>query len=90
MKGTITKSGAERKTRPGGSELAGRKIIKCPHCREVFMDLDKTEKVELFCIPAGKRKPVNCEKIKPCKFCGGRVGYNMTPAAETRQQHSVP
>jgi len=64
-------------TRPGGRELAGRKIIRCPHCREMFMDVDRNTKVELFSIPERKRKPPNCEKIKHCSVCGGKVGYNL-------------
>ena len=77
------KTGAERGTRPGGPELAGRKIIRCPHCREMLMDVDRNTKVELFSIPARKRKPVNCENTKVCTNCGGKVGYNLKESTET-------
>ena len=49
---TATKA-PPRKTR---EELMGRKLIKCPHCGELLMDLDRNDKVDLFCIPARKRE----------------------------------
>ena len=67
-----------KKTR---AELVGRKLIKCPHCRELLMDLDRNDKVELFRIPARKRKPANCEKAGQCESCGGTVGYNLIKSA---------
>ena len=44
-----------KKTR---EELKGRKLIKCPHCGELLMDLDRNDKVDLFCISARKRTTV--------------------------------
>jgi len=73
---------ADRHIHPVGPELAGRKIIKCPHCREMLMDVDRNTKVQLFRIPEDKRKPINCEKIKLCSICGGKVGYNLIPPTE--------
>jgi len=71
--------------RPGAAPraLAGRKLIKCPHCRELLMDLDKSEKVELFSIPARRaRKHADYQKVRQCAVCGGKVGYNLISSAE--------
>ena len=76
----------ERKPRPGGRELAGRKIIRCPHCREMLMDIDKNEKVELFSKPDAKQKPVKYKKIKQCDVCGQKVGYNLIRPAGTESK----
>ena len=66
-----------RKTR---DELKGRKLIKCPVCRELLMDLDKTEKVELFRVPT--RKPHKWKEIKVCAVCKSKIGFNLITAAE--------
>ena len=63
--------------RPGGRELAGRKIIRCPHCREMLMDVDRYTKVEIFGAPERSHRPVRYEKIKSCPQCGKKVGYNL-------------
>ena len=78
---TAIKTANVKKTR---EELKGRKLIKCPHCRELLMDLDKDDKVDLFCIPARKRKPVCWERTKQCEICGGKVGYNLIKAADSK------
>jgi len=77
MKVDLNESNTKKHTRPGGRELAGRKIIKCPYCRELLMDVDRYTKVEIFTIPAHKPKMVRYERTKPCPACGGRVGYNL-------------
>ena len=69
------------KTRAG---LAGRKLIKCPHCRELLMDLDRNYKVELFSIPARKRNSGKYKEIKQCLVCGGKVGYNLITSEEQK------
>jgi len=80
-----TRSNAARYTpRPGGRELAGRKIIKCPHCREMLMDVDRNTKVEIFSNPDHKRKPVKWDKIKFCSACGSKVGYNLILPTEIK------
>ena len=71
MNQTIT----EFRSRPRA--LAGRKLIKCPHCKELLMDVDRNEKVELYSLPS--RKKIRYEKFKQCTACKGRVGYNLIP-----------
>jgi len=78
---SVIETATAKKTR---AELKGRKLIRCPHCRVLFMDIDKNDKVELFRIPVHKRKSVKCDKIKPCDFCGGTVGYNLIKSAEKK------
>ena len=53
-------------------ETAGRKIIKCPHCRRAFTTVDADEKVELRMQP-GKAK-VECDQSMPCMTCRRVVG----------------
>jgi len=77
MSKPTTKTSTERRMRPGGRELAGRKIIRCPHCREMLMDVDRNTRVEIFGNPERRRKPVKYERIKLCSHCGGKVGYNL-------------
>ena len=43
--------------RIGRPELAGRKVIKCPYCKEKLTDVDKHTLVEIYRL--SKRKPVN-------------------------------
>ena len=77
---TATKA-PPRKTR---EELKGRKLIKCPHCGELLMDLDRNDKVDLFCISARKRTTVRWERVTQCGVCNGKVGYNLIkPTAST-------
>ena len=77
MRQSGTKAGAMPR------EFAGRKLIKCPHCRELLMDLDKSDKVELFSIPTRKaRNPADYQEIRQCAACGGKVGYNLISSAE--------
>jgi hypothetical protein len=85
MMETIKKTGTVKQGRPGGRELAGRKIIRCPHCREMLMDLDKNEKVELFKITVrkSKNKPVRYKETKQCAACSNKVGYNLITAPES-------
>jgi hypothetical protein len=66
-----------RKTR---DELKGRKLIKCPVCRELLMDLDKNDKVELFKLPT--RKPHRWKEVKVCAVCKSKIGFNLITAAE--------
>ena len=76
----------KKSARPGGRELAGRKIIRCPHCREMLMDVDRDTKVELYSIPKGKRKPAICKELKQCSACGGKVGYNLKQSAQAQEK----
>jgi len=65
--------------RVGKQELAGRKLIKCPFCREYLTSIDRNAKVRLY------RKPENVNqkeipglialKCPPCKNDVGIVFY---------------
>ena len=76
-------TGAGKPERPGGRGLAGRKIIRCPHCRDILMDIDKNDKVELFSLPArAPRNTVRYQEVKQCHSCRRKTGYNLiSPAA---------
>ena len=69
-----------RKTR---DELKGRKLIKCPVCRELLMDLDRSEKVELFRVPT--RKPHKWKEVKVCAVCKSKIGFNLITASEPHE-----
>ena len=68
-----------KKTR---AELAGRKLIKCPTCRELLMDLDRNDKVELFKVST--RKPVRWKEIKMCVVCNSKIGFNLITGTENK------
>jgi uncharacterized protein with PIN domain len=62
--------------------LRGRKLIKCPHCRELLMDLDRSEKVEVFRLPA--RRPVSYQEVKICPACQCKIGYTLIKPTERK------
>lgn len=64
--------------RSGKSELAGRKVIKCPYCAEALTDVDRKTKVELFRMPS--RKGITCHTYKKCRVCKGEVGILIAQA----------
>ena len=75
---TATQNGKYlRRIRP---ELVGRKLIRCPVCRELLMDLDRNEKVELFKLPT--RKPLKWQEVKDCPSCKSKIGFNLIKPAE--------
>jgi uncharacterized protein with PIN domain len=51
---------------------AGRKIIKCPHCRNVFTTVDADERVELY--QHSKKAEVSYHASMPCHTCRKIVG----------------
>lgn len=65
--------------RPAGrSELTGRKIIKCPYCRDYLTDVDRYTRVELYRRPKNKPvKPFPGQIFKQCDICKGEVGIIM-------------
>ncbi len=66
---------------PTITRLKGRKLIKCPHCRDLLMDVDRNEKVELFILPTRKR--ISYREVKVCATCNRTLGYNLiAPAAQ--------
>ena len=77
-----TRAGPIKKTHSRPHGLEGRKLIKCPHCGELLMDVDREVKVELYSLPA--RKHIRYEKSRQCDACGGKAGYNLKPAMGTK------
>ena len=63
--------------RAGSPELFGRKIIKCPYCREIIMDVDRTTMVEIFRLPKSGKKKIKCQEYKKCDICKNEFGYNI-------------
>ena len=64
--------------REGKSELAGRKLLKCPHCTEYLTDVDRNSRVRLYRKP--KNKPIKAvpgQYIKKCSVCKNEVGIVM-------------
>jgi len=77
----IMKTGLTKRVRIIPRGLVGRKLIRCPRCAELLMDVDRNEKVELYRLPTRKR--VNYEETKQCAACGSMIGYNLMKSSET-------
>jgi hypothetical protein len=82
MRKTMTGTSMVKQTNQRRRELAGRKLIKCPFCTELLMDVDRHTKVELFRLPIRKHKLISYEKLKHCDHCKGKVGYNLIITTE--------
>jgi len=64
--------------RAGRPELAGRKIIRCPYCAEVLIDVDRDKIVQTYRMPKDKRiKPIQGLEFRKCDFCKNEVGLVM-------------
>ena len=64
--------------RVGHPELAGRKLIKCPYCRELLTHVDRQTLVQVFRLPIGKpKKPIPGQVFKMCASCKSEVGIVM-------------
>ena len=62
--------------RTGRAELVVRKIIKCPYCREKYMDVERDACVQVYRIPKGKSMmSVPGLRIDRCEICKNEVGY---------------
>ncbi|MCL2342792.1 MAG: hypothetical protein FWC62_02710 [Firmicutes bacterium] len=62
----------------GRTELAGRKVIKCPYCPGVLTDVDRDTLVQLFRKPRSKpMKRIPGLKFLICEQCKGEVGFIM-------------
>lgn len=59
-------------------KVKGRKLIKCPYCREYLIDVAPTTLVRVFCASKGKLKPIEGQTSKQCPACKGKVGLVMT------------
>jgi hypothetical protein len=56
-------------------ETKGKKLIKCPHCREYLMAVDPSVLVEVYRAKKGKGfKPVQGLEAHVCVSCEGKVG----------------
>jgi len=53
---------------------AGKKIIKCPFCREKLTSVEATAKLELISYPKKDRHKVNWNKSMQCCNCSNIVG----------------
>ena len=67
--------------RVGRPELVGRKLIKCPNCRELLTHVERHTLVEMYRLPKGKKKKkeIPGSIIKRCEFCKEEVRVIMTP-----------
>jgi formate hydrogenlyase subunit 6/NADH:ubiquinone oxidoreductase subunit I len=65
--------------RMGQADLIGRKLIKCPYCRELLTDVERTTLVQLFKLTKGKKKKeIPSMVVKRCIVCKENVGMVMT------------
>ena len=64
--------------RVGRPEMAGRKLIKCPHCRELLTHVDRSTSVQMYGIPKGKKKEIPGMIVKRCASCKADIGMLMT------------
>jgi len=55
-------------------ETAGKKIIKCPYCGEVFTIVESTAKLELIRYPKKAQAKIPWHKGMSCKSCRNVVG----------------
>jgi len=66
--------------RIGRPELVDRKLIKCPHCTEQLMDIDRHAIVHIYRVSSGKRRQwakMPGMLFMICKACKSEVGYIM-------------
>ena len=62
------------------SVLSERKVVKCPHCKEVFFDIDRHTTVRIFRKRSGsnkKPKPIPGQIFKRCNACNNEIGLVM-------------
>ena len=65
--------------RVGRPELVGRKLIKCPYCRELLTHVERHTLVQIYAMPKGKKKkPFPGLMMKQCSACKEEVGIIMT------------
>ena len=63
--------------------LKGRKLIKCPYCREYLIDVDRNTLARIYRAKKGKGlRPIPGMKSKPCKSCHGTVGIVLSDGLE--------
>ena len=53
---------------------AGKKIIKCPYCREKLTAVEVTAKLELISYSKKVKDKVNCQKSMQCGKCSNVIG----------------
>ena len=65
--------------RVGHPELAGRKLIKCPYCRELLTHVDRHTSVRIYSLSKDiHKKQIPGLFIKRCDICKNEVGVMMT------------
>ena len=58
--------------------LAGRKLIKCPYCGGLFIDVDKDARVRTYPLPMGsQKKRIYGIRTEQCKLCKNEVGISI-------------
>jgi len=61
--------------RVGKAELAGRKLIKCPHCAEYLTSIDRNAKVRLYQkARSGNQKDIPGLLNLKCPSCKNDIG----------------
>jgi hypothetical protein len=61
--------------RVGKTELAGRKLIRCPHCAEYLTSIDRSARVRLYRKPGnGNQKDIPGLFHIKCASCKNDVG----------------
>jgi hypothetical protein len=68
--------------RAGRPELAGRKLIKCPYCTELLIDVDRNTLVQVYGmakeVRGKRRKRIPGLTYRKCSACKGEVGLVMS------------
>ena len=63
--------------RIGQADLAGRKLIKCPYCREALTDVERNTTVHIYRRKSKNVKPIPGQMFKMCEACKAEVGIIM-------------
>jgi hypothetical protein len=65
--------------RNGSPDTVGRKLIKCPYCREFLTDVAYDTPVQMYKLSQGKqRRDIPGLFIKRCNACKKETGIVMT------------
>jgi hypothetical protein len=59
-------------------KAAGKKIIKCPHCKNTFTTVNKNEKIILY--RHSKKADITWHDSLPCQTCRNKVGIIFASA----------
>ena len=62
---------------PYRRELAGRKLIKCPHCTELLIHIDRGSLVQIYQVSKKKKTYVPKVQYRMCYFCNEEIGVKI-------------